>query len=80
MKNWCTESRARSEFSAKGDIISVDCGTVFEGFVADLVFTFAVGKISPEAKRLMEITEGALVAAIDKMRAGNRTGDISATI
>ena len=64
----------------EGDIISVDCGTVFEGFVADSAMTFAVGKISPEAKRLMEITEGALVAAIDKMRIGNRTGDISATI
>jgi methionyl aminopeptidase len=64
----------------EGDIISVDCGTVFEGFVADSAMTFAVGKISPEARRLMEITEGALVAAIDKMRAGNRTGDISAAI
>jgi len=64
----------------EGDIISVDCGTVFEGFVADSAMTFAVGKISPEAKRLMEITEGALAAAIDKMRAGNRTGDISAAI
>jgi methionyl aminopeptidase len=64
----------------EGDIISVDCGTVFEGFVADSAMTFAVGKISPEAKRLMEITEGALSAAIDKMRAGNRTGDISAAI
>ena len=64
----------------EGDIISVDCGTVFEGFVANSAMTFAVGKISPEAKRLMEITEGALVAAIDKMRVGNRTGDISATI
>ena len=64
----------------EGDIISVDCGTVFEGFVADSAMTFAVGKISSEAKRLMEITEGALVAAIDKMRVGNRTGDISAAI
>jgi methionyl aminopeptidase len=64
----------------EGDIISVDCGTVFEGFVADSAMTFAVGKISAEAKRLMEITEGALVAAIDRMRVGNRTGDISATI
>ena len=64
----------------EGDIISVDCGTVFEGFVGDSALTFAVGKISPLAKRLMEITEGALVAAIDKMRVGNRTGDISAAI
>jgi methionyl aminopeptidase len=71
---------SRKRVLREGDIISVDCGTVFEGFVADSAMTFAVGKISPEAKRLMEITEGALVAAIDKMRVGNRTGDISATI
>ncbi|HUH98418.1 MAG TPA: type I methionyl aminopeptidase [Anaerolineales bacterium] len=64
----------------EGDIISVDCGTVFEGFVADSAMTFAVGKISPEAKRLMEVTQGALAAAIDKMRVNNRTGDISAAI
>ena len=64
----------------EGDIISVDCGTVYQGFVGDSALTFAVGEISPLAKRLMEITEGALVAAIDKMRVGNRTGDISATI
>jgi len=64
----------------EGDIISVDCGTVYEGFVADSAKTFPVGKISEEAQRLMEITEGALVAAIDKMRVGNRTGDISAAI
>jgi len=64
----------------EGDIISVDCGTVFEGFVGDSALTFAVGEIFPLAKRLMEITEGALVAAIDKMRVGNRTGDISAEI
>ncbi len=64
----------------EGDIISVDCGTVFEGFVGDSAFTAGVGEISSEAKRLMEVTEGALYAAIDKMRVGNRTGDISAAI
>ncbi len=64
----------------EGDIISVDCGTVFEGFVGDSAKTFAVGKISAEAQRLMDITESALAAAIDKMRGGNRTGDISAAI
>lgn len=63
-----------------GDIISIDCGTVYEGFVADSAFTAGVGEISPEAKRLLDVTEGALYAAIDKMRAGNRTGDISAAI
>lgn len=63
-----------------GDIISIDCGTVYEGFVADSAFTAGVGDISPEAKRLLEITEGALADAINKMRVGNRTGDISAAI
>jgi len=64
----------------EGDIVSVDSGTVFEGFVADSAMTAGVGEISPEAKRLLEVTEGALHAAIDKMRVGNRTGDVSAAI
>ena len=64
----------------EGDIVSVDCGTVFEGFVADSSFTAGVGEISAEAKRLLEITEGALYAAIEKMCVGNHTGDISAAI
>lgn len=64
----------------EGDIISVDSGTVFEGFVADSAISAGVGEISEEAKRLLEVTEAALYAAIEKMRVGNRTGDISAAI
>jgi methionyl aminopeptidase len=64
----------------EGDIISIDSGTVFDGFVADSAFTVGVGEISPEAKNLLEITQAALTAAIDKMRVGNRTGDVSAAI
>ena len=64
----------------EGDIISIDSGTVFEGFVADSAFTAGVGEISEEAKNLLEVTEGALAAAIKTMRVGNRTGDISAAI
>ncbi len=64
----------------EGDIVSVDCGTVFEGFVADSSFTAGVGEITAEAKRLLEVTEGALYAAIEKMCVGNHTGDISAAI
>ncbi len=64
----------------EGDIISVDSGTVFQGFVSDSAFSTGVGEISDEAKKLLEITEGALYAAIDKMRVGNRTGDVSAAI
>lgn len=70
----------RKRILREGDIISVDSGTVYDGFVADSAFTGAVGEVSPEAKKLLEVTQGALTAAIDKMRVGNRTGDISAAI
>ena len=63
-----------------GDIVSIDCGTVFEGWVADSAFTAGVGPISPKAQELLDVTEGALMAGIDKMRIGNRTGDVSAAI
>jgi len=63
-----------------GDIVSIDCGTVYEGWVADSAFTAGVGEISPEAQALLDVTEGALYAGIEKMRVGNRTGDISAAI
>jgi methionyl aminopeptidase len=63
-----------------GDIVSVDCGTVFNGFVGDSAFTAGVGEISPQAQQLLEVTEGALQAAIDKMRPGNRSGDVSAAV
>jgi len=64
----------------KGDIVSVDCGTLFEGFVADSAFSAGVGDISRSAKTLLAVTEGALMAGIEKMRPGNRTGDVSAAI
>jgi len=63
-----------------GDIVSVDCGTILDGFVADSAFTGGVGKISPQAGKLLEVTQGALYAGINKMRSGNRTGDVSAAI
>ncbi len=63
-----------------GDIVSIDCGTVLDGFVADSAFTAGVGEISPEAANLLEVTEGALYAGIEKMRRGNRVGDVSAAI
>lgn len=64
----------------EGDIVSVDCGTFFEGFVADSAFSAGVGELSPKAKKLLDVTEQALYAGIAQMRAGNRTGDISAAI
>jgi len=64
----------------EGDIVSVDCGAVYEGFVADAAFTAAVGSVSPEAQRLIDVTEGALYEGIRHMVAGNRIGDVSAAI
>jgi methionyl aminopeptidase len=53
---------------------------VLEGFVADSAYTAGVGEISPKAAKLLEVTEGALCTAIERMRVGNRTGDVSAAI
>ncbi|NSW53525.1 MAG: type I methionyl aminopeptidase [Anaerolineae bacterium] len=63
-----------------GDIVSVDCGTVWQGFVGDSAFTIGVGEISAEAEKLLDVTEQALYAGISQMRPGNRTGDVSAAI
>lgn len=64
----------------EGDIFSVDCGTIYEGFVGDSAFTVGVGEISPEAQKLIEVTEEALRIGIEKMQAGNHVGDVSAAI
>lgn len=61
-----------------GDIVSVDCGSIVDGFVADSAFTAGVGGVSEEAARLMDTTLGALFAAIEQMRPGHHTGDVSA--
>jgi methionyl aminopeptidase len=64
----------------EGDIVSVDCGTRLNGFVGDSAFSAGVGKISPVAQKLLEVTEQSLYEGIAKMRAGNRTGDVSAAV
>lgn len=64
----------------EGDIVSVDCGTVFEGFVGDSAFSAGVGHISPEAQRLLDVTETALYEGIRKMVVNNRVGDVSAAV
>lgn len=63
-----------------GDIVSVDCGTTFEGFVADSAFTAPVGEIALEVEHLLDVTERSLYVGISKMQAGNRIGDISSAI
>ena len=64
----------------EGDIVSIDCGTILDGFVADSAFSMGVGEISAQAQQLLDVTEKALYKGIEKMRSGNRVGDVSATI
>lgn len=64
----------------EGDIIAVDVGATFHGLVGDSAWTYAVGEISADNKRLMEGTEKALMAAIDKMRAGNTLNDVGGAV
>lgn len=63
-----------------GDIVSIDCGAVVEGFVGDSALTLPVGEVSEEARRLMAATLAALMAGIEAMRPGRRTGDVSAMV
>ena len=63
-----------------GDIVSVDIGSILNGFYGDSAKTFAIGDISEEKRHLMEITEKSLLAGIDKARNGNKLGQISAAV
>ena len=64
----------------EGDIISIDCGAVVDGYVGDAAFTAGIGQVSPIAGKLIEVTRQALFVGISMMRAGNKTGDVSAAI
>ena len=63
-----------------GDIVSIDCGTLHDGFVADSALTVGVGEIAEEAQKLLRITREALFEGIKKMVPGNSTGDVSEAI
>jgi methionyl aminopeptidase len=60
----------------EGDIISIDCGAIVEGYHGDAAFTAPVGRVAPEAMRLIETADASLQAAIGAMVAGNRLSDI----
>ncbi len=61
----------------EGDIVSVDCGVIVDGFYSDCAVTHPVGKLSPAVAKLLKITEASLYAAIDKAVVGGRLFDIS---
>jgi methionyl aminopeptidase len=64
----------------EGDIVSIDLGATYKGFVGDAAITVGVGSISPEAERLVRVTEEALWEGIKAAKAGARLGQISAAI
>ena len=64
----------------EGDIISVDCGVVLQGYYGDCAFTFAVGQISDEVKKLLRVTRECLFIGAEKAIVGNRLGDLSFAI
>ncbi len=61
----------------EGDLLTVDVGVTLDGAIADSAYTFAVGEIDDEARRLLDVCQDALAAGIREARPGNRVGDIS---
>lgn len=64
----------------EGDILGMDFGVVHEGFYGDSAVTVGLGRVSPEAERLMRVTESALDEGIEMLREGNRLGDLGSAI
>jgi methionyl aminopeptidase len=64
----------------EGDIVSIDCGVVLDGYYGDAAITVPVSSISEAAQKLIEITEASLHRAIEKMRIGNTVGDVGAAV
>lgn len=64
----------------EGDIVSLDVGVIYEGFQSDAAVTIGIGEISSEARRLLEVTQGALLAGIAQAMPGAHLGDVSAAV
>jgi len=64
----------------EGEIISIDCGAIKNGFYGDHAYTFAVGEIAPEVEKLLRITKESLYVGIAALKKGNRTGDVGYAI
>ena len=65
---------------SEGDIVSIDVGAKYQGFHGDCANTFAVGKISPEAQKLLDVTQQSFFEGMEKARVGNRVSDISCAV
>ncbi len=63
-----------------GDIISVDCGVLMNGFYGDSAYTFPVGNVKPEILKLLRVTKESLYKGLEKAIVGGRIGDISEAV
>ena len=63
-----------------GDIVSIDCGVILDGFYSDAAVTYAVGTASPTTRKLLDVTLASLEAAILECKVGGRLGDIGAAV
>ena len=63
-----------------GDIISIDCGTLLDGYNGDSAYTFCVGDVKPEVKQLLKVTRDCLYKGIEQAVAGNHVGDIGSAV
>jgi methionyl aminopeptidase len=68
------------EVLEEGDILSIDCGAIVEGYHGDAAFTMPIGRVSAEAMRLIEVTEASLMAGIKQMTVGNRLHEIGRAV
>ncbi len=64
----------------EGDVISVDCGAIVEGYHGDAAYTAPVGEVAPEARRLIEVTEASLYAGIDQLVKGNHLHEVGRAV
>jgi len=63
-----------------GDILSIDCGVILDGYYSDAAVTYAIGKPEPRIQKLLDVTKASLEAAIEQCQVGGRLFDISATV
>jgi len=69
-----------SRFLRDGDLLTIDCGSRYEGYIGDAAISIGVGDVGDEVQQILQVTEKALQVGIAQARAGNRVGDISAAI
>ena len=71
---------SRKRFLEEGDIVKIDVGAFYKGFHGDSARTIAVGRVSDEAQKLIDVTRASFFAGIDQLKVGGRLGDVGAAI